>query len=199
MRGRARNRPQDALTSPKLTTRVPRMTIEIGDRLTELKARKAAKALTAAERLELQELTLKQKRLKLAREEAAHAQAKRKLDNQLRYKLGGLAVAAGVENWDEATLRGALLSIARTTDRDLLEQWRLDGGRAYNADIQARKRSTVALIVRFPTVPPENVRIGLKGKGLAWDDQRQVWHGPGVIQEIEEIAVGGGGTVQAAP
>jgi predicted metallo-beta-lactamase superfamily hydrolase len=174
------------------------MTTEIFERLTELKAKKTTKTITPTEKVELEGLALRQRRMKLAQQEAAHAVNRRKLDNQLRYKLGGMVISAGLSHWDEASLLGALIEVATTTDASKLQKWRDAGGRAYNAAIQERKRSLSALVVEFLDPPPEPVRVALRAKGLEWDDEGGQWFGQGIKPEIEAIVAAAGGAVRAA-
>ena len=140
---------------------------------------------------------MRQKTLKLAKAKTALAASKRKADQSLRFKLGGLVISAGLAGWDEATLRGALLAIAAVKDAAKLAGWRDAGGRAYNAEIQARKAETVALSVTFPAQPSSTVTTALRAKGLAWAADRGCWAGQGIPTEIAALAAPEGGVVSA--
>lgn len=167
------------------------------DRISELKAKKSAKTITPSEKMELQELSIKQQKLRLQKKEAAFSELKRKADNALKFKLGGLVIAGGAGEWDEATLRGLILYGVRTTDPDLLSMWRELGGAAYNDDIQKRRAAAVPLSVRFPAPPPTEITTALRAKGLEWDEPNGVWRGFGVLVEIQIIAEPANGKVQA--
>lgn len=167
------------------------------DRISELKAKKSAKTITPSEKMELQGLSIKQQKLRLQKKEAAFSELKRKADNALKFKLGGLVVSAGVGDWDEATLRGALLEMAAMTDPAVLVRWRDAGGAAYNDDIQKRREATVPLSVQFPEPPPAEISTALRAKALDWDEKTQRWRGFGILAEIEAIAQRAYGKVEA--
>lgn len=168
--------------------------VSMTERIAVLKAKKDAKTITTAERLELQELTLKQRMAKLAKARANLSDQKRKAENALKYKLGGLVVKAGLGEWDEAALLGALVSISNTATMEKVFEWRAAGGRIFNADAET-KAGVVAMVVKFATAPSETITTMLGSKGFAWDREKQVWEGRGVLHEIAAVVGPAGGTV----
>lgn len=165
-------------------------------RFTALKLKADAKTLTPAEKLEYRRLTLLRRELSLSKQKTSLRLQERKAYTNHKIKLGGLAIAAGLGDWDEATLRGAFASIARTSDGQTLKGWRESGGAQYDAEIKARKADTVRLAVSFAAPPSEAVRAGLRGKGLVWHADRRRWEGSAVLAEIAALAAEAGGQVE---
>jgi hypothetical protein len=165
-------------------------------RYAELKAKNSAKSITPLERLEYRKMTLSMRKVSLAKQEQAIREGERKADAHRKIKLGGLVIASGLGDWDEATLRGAMLQIAATTDTVIIAAWRKAGGAEFNADAKSRNDAAVRLFVQFPEQPPDNVRTALRGKGLEWVRDRMRWEGKAVLDDISAIAGPAGGQVE---
>ena len=82
------------------------------DRLKELLEKRKRDKLTRAEALEVRELQLLKAKARQAKEGAAIAQARRKLADQDRYRLGGFALTAGLGGWSDAELRAGFAVLA---------------------------------------------------------------------------------------
>jgi hypothetical protein len=82
------------------------------DRLKELLEKRKRDKLTRAEALEVRELHLLKDKARQAKEGAAIAQARRKLADQDRYRLGGLALTAGLGGWSAAELQAGFAFLA---------------------------------------------------------------------------------------
>ena len=82
------------------------------DRLKELLEKRKRDKLTRAEALEVRELRLLKDKARQAKEGAAIAQARRKLADQDRYRIGGFALAAGLGGWSDAELRAGFAFLA---------------------------------------------------------------------------------------
>ena len=86
-------------------------------RLNELaEKRKAGIRLTAAEGLELRELRVAKAAAQQAMERAAILKARRALADQTRYRLGDLALAAGLGDWPEELLKVGFARLAALTE-----------------------------------------------------------------------------------
>ena len=72
--------------------------------------------LSAGEALELRELRGLQADARRAGERAAIAKARRQLEDQTRYRLGGLALAAGLKDWPDALLQAGFAWLAGLND-----------------------------------------------------------------------------------
>lgn len=166
------------------------------NRFVELKAKADDKTLAPSERLEYRRLSLLRRELNLSKQKANLKNHERKADANHKIKLGGLVIAAGLGDWDEATLRGAFAQLARTTDAQTLKTWRDAGGAQYDAEIKNRRATTVKLAVSFAAPPSDAVRAGLRAKGLTWHPDRRRWEGTAVSAEIIAIAGDAGGQVE---
>ncbi|MCA7121226.1 MAG: hypothetical protein LGL72_17935 [Acidibrevibacterium sp.] len=82
------------------------------DQLKELLEKRKRDKLTRAEALEVRELQLLKAKARQAKEGAAIAQARRKLADQDRYRIGGFALTAGLGGWSEAELRAGFAFLA---------------------------------------------------------------------------------------
>ena len=82
-------------------------------RLEELVSKsKAGPKLPPAEALELKELKLLKSAAEIAKGRAEIAVAKRKIEDREKYRVGGLAVAAGLNAWTDAELKAAFTTLA---------------------------------------------------------------------------------------
>ena len=82
------------------------------DRLKELLEKRKRGKLTRAEALEVRELRLLKDKARQAKEGAAIAQARRRLADRERYRLGDLVLAAGLKGWSDAELRAGFAFLA---------------------------------------------------------------------------------------
>ncbi len=81
-------------------------------RLEELVSKsKAGPKLPPTEALELKELKLLKSAAEIAKGRAEIAVAKRKIEDREKYRVGGLAVAAGLNTWSDAELKAAFASL----------------------------------------------------------------------------------------
>ena len=119
------------------------------DRFKELLEKRKRDKLTRAEVLEVRELRLLKDKARQAKEGAAIAQARRKLADQDRYRIGGFALTAGLGGWSAAELRAgfAFLAAMDAAQRAALPPV------AANADSKAGD-DAVATPVTSATAPP---------------------------------------------
>jgi hypothetical protein len=82
-------------------------------RLEELVSKsKAGPKLPPTEALELKELKLLKSAAEIAKGRAEIAVAKRKIEDREKYRVGGLAVAAGLNTWTDEELKAAFATLA---------------------------------------------------------------------------------------
>ena len=82
-------------------------------RLEELVSKsKAGPKLPPTEALELKELKLLKSAAEIAKGRAEIAVVKRKIEDREKYRVGGLAVAAGLNTWTDAELKAAFATLA---------------------------------------------------------------------------------------
>lgn len=73
---------------------------------------RAGNKLPANEALELKELKLLKSVAEIAKKRAEIAVARRKIDDREKYRIGGLAVAAGLAGWSDDALKAAFAKLA---------------------------------------------------------------------------------------
>jgi hypothetical protein len=73
---------------------------------------KAGTKLSPAESLELKELKLLKAAAEIAKGRAEIAVAKRKIEDREKYRIGGLALAAGLNTWSDSALKVAFADLA---------------------------------------------------------------------------------------
>lgn len=87
------------------------------NRLEELVAKsKAGTKLPAVEALELKELKLLKLAAEIAKGRAEIAVARRKIEDREKYRIGGLAVAAGLSSWPDDMLKAGFAKLADLND-----------------------------------------------------------------------------------
>ena len=168
----------------------------VGGRIKELEDKSRAASLTAAEKLELRQLRLRQKQVRLSRQAAELAETRRKLDTRRKIELGGLLLKAGLGDWDTATLLGGLMALSRTTKPETLAAWRDTGGSALATP--KPEADGDALHVAFVTRPPAGITKALRGKGFRWNREAERWEGRGQIEDITAMVASAGGKVMPA-
>lgn len=110
-----------------------------------LKKRKEGHKFTVAETFELRELLNLRAETRCVKKRAAIAEGRRRHDDRTKYRLGSLALAAGLQEWPDDLLTAGFASLARMSDEqkaDLLSA-------AMKVDIPA----DVAAADAAPTVP----------------------------------------------
>jgi hypothetical protein len=152
--------------------------------------------LPAAESLELKELKLLRQTAEIAKSRASIAVAKRKIEDREKYRVGGLAVTAGLSVWNDDELKGGfamLVELSDTVRAELAAKGKL--ARA-NEDASA---VLVPLRVSFDEMPSEAVLTALKKRGFKWNAAAKAWDGTGDPADVQDEADLAGGTVQPLP
>ena len=82
------------------------------DRLKELLEKRKGDKLTDDEALQVRQLRLLKDKARQAKEGAAIEQARRRLADRDKYRLGGFALAAGLKGWSDADLKAGFAFLA---------------------------------------------------------------------------------------
>lgn len=152
--------------------------------------------LPAPEALELKELKLLRQTAEIAKSRANIAVAKRKIEDREKYRVGGLAVAAGLSRWNDDELKGGFAMLA-----ELVDTARSDlGARGKQATAsEAANAVLVPLRVSFAEMPSEAVLTALKKRGFKWNAAAKAWDGAGDPADIQDEADLAAGIVQPLP
>ena len=87
-------------------------------RLEALVARRKDGTLSAGEALDLKDLRVMKAEVRHARERAAIAEKRRRREDRDKYRLGGLALAAGLKDWPDNLLTAGFAYLAGLSDRE---------------------------------------------------------------------------------
>ena len=146
--------------------------------------------LTAAETLELKALKLQKTAAALAQSRAQLAVARRKLEDREKYRLGGLAFAAKLNDWPEDALQAgfAMLAAMSETEQAALAERLRQRAKATPA------KPVVLLRVSFAEAPGEAITTALQQRGFQWNGAS--WDGVGDPTDIRAEAERVGGVVE---
>lgn len=157
---------------------------------------KTSGKLPASEALELKELKLLRQTAEIAKSRASIAVAKRKIEDREKYRVGGLAVAAGLSRWNDDELKGGFAMLAGM-NAGARAEFAETGKRA--AQAEAASAILVPLRVSFAEVPNDAVLTALKKRGFKWNAAAKAWDGAGDPADIQEEADLAAGIVQSLP
>ena len=87
-------------------------------RLEALTARRKTAKLSADENLDLREMRNRRAMARQAAEAAANAEKRRRHEDRDKYRLGGLALAAGLKDWPDDLLAVGFAYLAGLSDRE---------------------------------------------------------------------------------
>lgn len=157
---------------------------------------KTAGKLPPSEALELKELKLLRQTADIAKGRAQIAVARRKIIDREKYRVGGLAVAAGLSVWNDDELKGGFAMLAGS-DSAARAEFAETGKRA--AAAEAATAVLVPLRVSFAEMPSEAVLTALKKRGFKWNNAAKAWDGAGDPADVQGEADLAAGIVQPLP
>lgn len=154
------------------------------------------------EQLQRQQQKLQQQEARLQAKSQKLKTLERKQRTRRLIELGGLVVKAQLEDFNNNTLLGALLSLKQliSNDANIVHHWTELGAKAFE-ESKARdvKGSTekIALILTFDSEPPRELKSHLRDMNFKWNPFRKEWYGYGVPTELETLIHPHGGTCEA--
>lgn len=157
---------------------------------------KAGGKLPATEALELKELKLMRQTAEIAKSRADIAVAKRKIEDREKYRVGGLAVAAGLSRWNDDELKGGFAMLFELSDMVRAELAAKGKQAKAAADASA---VLVPLRVSFDEAPSDAVLTALKKRGFKWNAAAKAWDGAGDPADVQGEADLAGGIIQPLP
>jgi hypothetical protein len=150
--------------------------------------------LAAIEALEFKELRLLRQAALITKSRIDITVARRKIEDREKYRVGGLAVAAGLSRWNDDELKGGFAMLAALSDTVKAEL--AVKGKAATA---AGRVPLVPLRVSFADSPGEAVLTALKKRGFKWNQAATAWDGTGDPADIQGEADLAGGMVTPLP
>ena len=157
---------------------------------------KTGDKLPAPEALELKELKLLRQTAEIAKSRASIAVAKRKIEDREKYRVGGLAVTAGLSRWNDDELKGGFAMLAGLNAGARAEF--AETGR-HAAQAEAASAVLVPLRVSFAEAPDDAVLTALKKRGFKWNAAAKAWDGAGDPADIQDEADLAAGIVHPLP
>ena len=139
---------------------------------------------------------------KLQSQEQKLKLTERKKRTRRLIELGGLIVKAELEELNNNTLLGALLSLKSSIAKNesLIHEWTEQGARAFEAQRQNEGvgdgADTPPLVVTFKGEPPRELKSQLRDLNFKWNPFRKEWYGYGNLHELKSLIKPAKGTVE---
>lgn len=150
--------------------------------------------------LERQQQKLQQQQARLLSKSQKLKTLERKQRTRRLIELGGLVVKAQLEDLNNNTLLGALLSLKKqmSSDTNILNDWTDLGAKAFEENKQknAGSMEKIALILTFEAEPPRELKSQLRDLNFKWNPFRKEWYGYGVSSELETLIHPHGGSCE---
>lgn len=143
------------------------------------------------EKLERQKARLQQQETKLK-------ELERKKRTRRLIELGGLIVKAELDDLNNNTLLGALLSLKqqRVDNKHRIQEWTNAGATAFEASSSIND-DKAPLVITFKAEPPRELKSQLRDLNFKWNPFRKEWYGYGDIKHIKRITQTHTGHVQS--
>lgn len=145
------------------------------------------------ERLERQKARLQSQEQKLKTLE-------RKKRTRRLIELGGLIVKAELEELNNNTLLGALLSLKHhmASNEALLSEWTELGAQAFEAldQSQSTGMDKTPLVIIFNSEPPRELKSRLRDLNFKWNPFRKEWYGYGNMTSLVRLTQPHGALVE---
>lgn len=146
---------------------------------------------------------LERLKAKLQSQEQKLKLTERKKRTRRLIELGGLIVKAELEELNNNTLLGALLSLKASisNNESLIHQWTEQGARAFElqklSDGVGNSPDLIPLIITFKAEPPRELKSKLRDLNFKWNPFRKEWYGYGNLHELKSIIKSANGTVES--
>lgn len=116
-------------------------------------------------------------------------------------ELGGLIVNAELDELNNNTLLGALLSLKQRLSKDeqITHEWTEQGAKAFEASDPNNDSVTETrpLVITFKTEPPRELKSQLRDLNFKWNPFRKEWYGYGNLHELKSLIKSANGTVES--
>ncbi|MDP3936208.1 MAG: conjugal transfer protein TraD [Alphaproteobacteria bacterium] len=116
-------------------------------------------------------------------------------------ELGALFVKAELEELNNNTLLGALLSLKHhmASNEAILSEWTEQGAKAFEAldQNQSAGADKIPLVITFQSEPPRELKSHLRDLNFKWNPFRKEWYGYGNTHELQSLIKSENGTIEA--
>lgn len=133
--------------------------------------------------IEEQKQKLEQKKARMVLEEAKLKIKEEKIRTKSLIEKGGLITKANLDSLPNNALYGGLLFLKKQieTDENIISRWIVEG----NKQLSKEKKSTTAVILKFPEEPNSDIRAFIRSHGLRFNSFRKEWCGN--TRSLEEL------------
>jgi hypothetical protein len=146
------------------------------------------------ERLERQKARLQSQEQKLKLTE-------RKKRTRRLIELGGLIVKAELEELNNNTLLGALLSLKSSISKNetLINEWTEQGAKTFEAldQNQTIGADKTPAVITFKSEPQRELKSQLRDLNFKWNPFRKEWYGYGNLHELKSLIKPANGTIES--
>jgi hypothetical protein len=146
---------------------------------------------------------LERLKAKLHSQEQKLKLTKRKKRTRRLIELGGLIVKAELEELNNNTLLGALLSLKSSiaNNETILNEWTEQGARTFEAQKQSEDAGdgtdTIPLVITFKAEPLRELKSQLRDLNFKWNPFRREWYGYGDMRNLQSLVKPANGTVES--
>lgn len=144
---------------------------------------------------------LERLKAKLQSQEQKLKLTERKKRTRRLIELGGLIVKAELEELNNNTLLGALLSLKSSLSKNetILYEWTEQGAKAFETLDQNQSTGTdkTPVVITFNSEPPRELKSKLRDLNFKWNPFRKEWYGYGNLHELKPIIKPANGTVES--
>lgn len=142
---------------------------------------------------------LERQKAKLQSQEQKLKTLERKKRTRRLIELGGLIANAELEELNNNTLLGALLTLKQQMmeNESILNEWTEQGAQAFEASTHVTVEDKSPLVITFKTEPPRELKSHLRDLNFKWNPFRKEWYGYGNTHELKLLIKSANGTVES--
>lgn len=144
---------------------------------------------------------LERQKARLQSQEQKIKTLERKRRTRRLIELGGLIVKAELEELNNNTLLGALLSLKhhKTRNEAILSEWTEQGAKAFEAldQNQSTGPDKTPVVITFNSEPPRELKSQLRDLNFKWNPFRKEWYGYGNLHELKSLIKSANGKVES--
>jgi hypothetical protein len=143
---------------------------------------------------------LERQKARLQSQEQKLKTLERKQRTRRLIELGGLMVKAELDELNNNTLLGALLSLKSSIEKNetVIHEWTEQGAKAFEAlsQLQTMGADRLPLVLTFSAEPPRELKSNLRDLNFKWNPFRKEWYGYGDLHTLTQRVTPYGGRVE---
>ena len=137
----------------------------------------------------LQKEKLDQKKARIVLQENRLKDLERKKRTRRLIELGGLIAKAELDELNNNTLLGALLSLKKeSTIESVLQKWTESGAEEFEkSKPTSENKNKIAFVITFKQEPTREIKSQLRDLNFKWNQFRKEWYGYGIEQDLRPL------------